>query len=493
MSDQIPSPLTLALTYFRTSAGWSQDRLGQSVGHSDKSLISAYERGVKRLTREMLDFLVEALGYPREAVDVFLFAHGLIHPKHPAEGPSAVALSAEEHRWIDRAVMVAGWTAGRIAAKDIRAELIRERNHEKKEDARRKAEDLYQRLLPLTPQERRGLAEAFPAYWRPALAVRVCEASIRRAAHKAEEALELAELALSIAERVPGEEGRRSRLKGYCWAHVGNARRVANDHSEADEAFARTWDLWRAGADSAPEILAEWRLFDLEASLRRDERRFSESLELLDRARASCGGDPSYVGRILLNKEHVFEQMGEIQNALVTLMEAAPLVESSGDERQLFGLRFNMVADFCHLERYEEAAELLPQVREMAVQQGNELDLLRVLWLSAKLAAGQGRMEEAIAGLEQVSRDFLDRDMPYDAALSSLDLSVLWLKAGRTAEVRELAVAMGAIFKAKKIDREALASLKLFCDAARQESATVELAQRVIADIERVRHSAPRV
>jgi hypothetical protein len=57
--------------------------------------------------------------------------------------------------------------------------------------------------------------------------------------------LELAELALSIAERVPGEESWRSRLKGYCWAHIANARRVANDLSGADEALTRAWELWR--------------------------------------------------------------------------------------------------------------------------------------------------------------------------------------------------------------------------------------------------------
>jgi tetratricopeptide (TPR) repeat protein len=310
---------------------------------------------------------------------------------------------------------------------------------------------------------------------------------VKKAAHKPGEALELAELALSIAERVPGEE---KRLRGYCWGHIANARRVANDLAGSDEAFARAWGLWQAGAGSDPELLAEWRLYDLEASLRRAERRFSEALELLDRARAAAGDDPLATGRILLKKEHVFEQMGDIPNGLAALTEAAPFVEASGDARQLFAFRFKSANHLYHLERYAEAAKLLPQVRELAVQQGNELDLLRVVWLSARVVAGQGRPEEAIPDLEQVSRDFMDRELPYDAALSSLDLSVLWLTAGRTAEVRELAIAMCRIFKANGIDREALVALKLFCDAARQESATVELARQVIAEIERVRNPA---
>ncbi|MEA2604408.1 MAG: hypothetical protein QOF89_5400 [Acidobacteriota bacterium] len=484
MPEQIPSPLSLALTYLRTSAGWSKTRLARSLGLTDESLISAYERGAKPLTREKLDSLVEPLGHPPEAVDVFLFAHGLIYPEPQEEAPG-------ERRTVDRAAMAAGWTAGRIAAEAVRAELIRRRQQETVAAARRQAEERFQSLIALTPKERRGLVEAFPDYWSRALAVRVCEASVKRAAHKPGEALELAELALSIAERIPGDERGRSRLRGYCWGHIANARRVANDLAGSDEAFAQAWDLWQAGAGSDSELLGEWVLPSMEASLRRAQRRFPEALELLDRAKDSQGGSsPAALVFLLLQKEHIFEQMGDTQNALTALEKATPFVEASGDARQLFAFRFKSANHLYHLERYEEAAKLLPPVRELAVQQGNELDLLRVIWLSARVAAGQGRTEEAIAGLEQVSRDFMARELPYDAALSSLDLSVLWLTAGRTAEVRELAIAMGRIFKANGIDREALAALKLFCDAARQESATVELARRTITEIEQVRRSA---
>ena len=128
----------------------------------------------------------------------------------------------------------------------------------------------------------------------------------------------------------------------------------------------------------------------------------------------------------------------------------------------------------------------------MAVEQANDLDLLRVDWLSARVAAGQGRTEEAMAGLEQVRRDFTARELPYNAALSSLDLAVLFLEAGRTAEVRELAVAMRWIFKTPGFDREALAALALFREAAQRETATVELARRASAAIEKARRSAPR-
>jgi tetratricopeptide (TPR) repeat protein/transcriptional regulator with XRE-family HTH domain len=484
LAKPAPSALGLALTYLRSAAGWTRARLGHAVGHKNESAVSQYERGSKPLSRERLERLLAPLGQPPEAVDVLLFAHGLIFPEPPATSEaSPVPLSPEELRLIDRAAMASGWSA----AEHVRAEAIRWRKREKADAAKQGAEEAFQRLLALPPEERRRLL--FAGSWSWALALRFSEGSLRKAAHRPEEALELADLALSIAERSAGPESWRSRLTGFCWAHVANARRVANDHAGADEAFARAWDLWRAGAD-ADGLLPEWRLFDLEASLRRAERRFPEALELLDWARAGCGGDPLAVGRILLKKERAFNQMGDVEAALAALTEAAPFIEASGDRRLLFALRFNMADDLCHLRRFAEAAALLPQVREMAVQQSNELDLLRVMWLTSKTDAGQGRMEEALAGLEQVCEQFMVYELPYEAALASLDLAVLYLEAGRTAEVKDLAVASGRVFRMNGIDREALASFSLFCDAARQEIATLELVRRVRAEIEEIRRSA---
>ncbi len=233
-------------------------------------------------------------------------------------------------------------------------------------------------------------------------------------------------------------------------------------------------------------------MLDLEASLRRAERRFAEALELLDRAFRAASHHPMALGRILLNKEHVCAQMGDPEGALATLKEAAPFLDTSGNPRLLFALRFNTADNLCQLDRHAEAADLLPVVRELAEQLGNELDLVRVVWLTARVATGQGRREEAIDGLEQVRRDFTARGLPYDAALSSLDLAVLYLKEGRTGEVKALAREMAPIFQAQGIAREALASLSLFRDAAQQETATVELACRVIAEIEKTRRSTLR-
>jgi tetratricopeptide (TPR) repeat protein len=417
-------------------------------------------------------------------VEVLRFADRLISLE---EAASPEELTAEERGRIGVAAMAAGWTAGEW----MYAELVRRKLAEKAEAARREAEESWGSLKRATREDQSALLADFPEFRSPALAARVCAASLRAAPRDAREALELAELALSIAGRLPEEEGLRSRAQGYCWAHVGNARRVGNDLDGANEAFSRSWDLWRAGTKADDELFPEWRLLSLEASLRRGQRRLPQALELLNRARAVCADVPDAIARILLQKETVLDLMGDIQGALAVLAEVAPLIEANGDRDLLLRSSFNMAVDLCHLERYAEAAALLPRVRELAIEQSNELDLLRLVWLEARIDAGEGRAAAAQAGLKQVRRKFADLDMPYDAALASLDLALLWLKTSRTAEVKELAVEMEAIFRAKKIHREALAALVLFWEAAKRETATVELVRRVIAEIEKAKRSAP--
>jgi transcriptional regulator with XRE-family HTH domain len=138
------------------------------------------------------------------------------------------------------------------------------------EEARREAEEIWTALerYPI-PRRRELLGYTYHAARSCALMARICEASAQAAARDAQEARELADLALFIAGQVP--EDVRSRAEGYCWAHLANARRAGGDIDGAEEAFALAWKLWQAGAHS--ELLPERRLLDLEASLRRGSRR----------------------------------------------------------------------------------------------------------------------------------------------------------------------------------------------------------------------------
>jgi transcriptional regulator with XRE-family HTH domain len=475
------SVLRLVVVFLRFYADMTQAEFGKA-SRVDQSDISKYEKGTKLPPEESLRRMATAAGldwslliHLRRAYEAVLSASALRNVATDVQLPDPALLEPV-------LLAVTPYLLGNQRMEPPR---------QSPEEERREAEEIWTALESFPISRRRRLIEQAPRSSRSfALAVKVCLASLRAAPNDAREALDLADLALSITGRVPVEHDLRSRAQGYCWAHVGNARRVANDLDGADEAFTRAWDFWSAGAEAGSKLFPEWRLLSLEASLRRAQRRLPEALELLNRARAACTSSPNTAARILLQKETVLDLMGDIEGALGVLVEATPLVEASGNLHLLFSLHFNKAVDLCHLKRYAEAAALLPRVRELAIEQANELDLLRFAWLTARVAAGQGRVAEAVAGLEQVCEEFTARELPYDAALASLDLAVLWLKDQRAAEVKQLAVAMGWIFKTKGIHREALAALRLFHEAALQETATEELARRVIAELRRLTASS---
>ncbi len=486
MKDDKPPRFGLALGYFYRKLGLQIKEAAARLGFTDWSTLRKMEQGDIKLSRENLGLKIGVLGFFEEDVDAFLLGDELVDPEPLVQPASPVALTDEELRRIGRAASAAAVAT----AEYTRIELAHWKKAEKAAAAHAEAEELWKTLKPLSPTDRRDLVTVFPHFRSWALVVKVCNESVRLAAHDAAVALELAKFALYIAERCPGEECWQARIQAEAWGFLGNAWRVSNELDRADEAFARSKQLLAASAGADEHLLDASRLFDLEASHRRDQHRFPEALALLDKARDASGGGLA-AARLLLQKEFILCLMEDYEGALEALREAAPLIESSGDPELLFALRFNTADCLCRLERYPAAARLLPKVRELALTQGHSLHLLRVLWLSSKIDAGEGRREKAIPALEQVQRDFTVRGLPYDAALASLDLAILWLEQGRNAEVRTLALGMAWIFSAQGIQKQALVALKIFCDAAQREEATVELTRQVIADIEKARRTGP--
>jgi hypothetical protein len=345
------------------------------------------------------------------------------------------------------------------------------------EEELREAEEVWEALAPLEMDERRRrlrLSNRAARSW--GLAVTISHASERAAADQADDAVELAKLALEIAEQVPWEASRRERLVGYCHAYLANALRVANGFAAAAEAMGKAKESWHRGTDPAG-LLEEWRFLDLEASLRRAQHRFSDALELLATAATLPGSDRVARGRLLIKKQNVLEQAGDIEGALAVLAETAPLLEGASDPRLLFTLRYNTAANLSLLGRHGEAEAMLPEVRKRGL--GNGLDLVRVTWLAAHVAAGLGKTAEAEAALNEVRRYFESHDLPYDHALAGLDLALILREQGRWPEIQRLAAQMVEAFQAQNIHRETIAAVILFQEAAEQEAVTVELVRRL--------------
>lgn len=231
-------------------------------------------------------------------------------------------------------------------------------------------------------------------------------------------------------------------------------------------------------------MLDPGRVLDLEASLRKDQRRLDEALALLNEA-AAVGRSPE---RALIKKGITLEKMGEYEGAVETLLKAIPKVDRRSDPRLENTLSFNLAVNFCHVDRFQEAANLVSPMRELAADLGDEIDLVRMNWLEGRVAAGLNRPWEARRLLKEARREFGRRNMATDAALALLEEAALLLDAGQLAEVKVLARELTVVLDSKGVHQEALVALRLFHEAAEREEATAELARRVLRFLFRARY-----
>jgi tetratricopeptide (TPR) repeat protein len=122
----------------------------------------------------------------------------------------------------------------------------------------------------------------------------------------------------------------------------------------------------------------------------------------------------------------------------------------------------------------------------------SDIDSLRTRWLEGNCLAGLGQREEALSKLEQVRHEFEARKLPFDYALASLDVALLYREESRFPEIKALAAEMLEIFTAQQVHREALGAVILFQEAAEKEQVTVELVRRLQDYMERSK-TGPKV
>lgn len=472
-------PNCRALVLMREVLGWDQGELGKAIGMTARQ-VSDLERGRPIPTRGDLLRCAREMGLPDTFVDRTFAYRQSARPGGP---PGATEAAIE----IDR---LAAELAGEFET-TLRRTLTRAYHGAIGLVEKQLAAELWARLRPLTPAERQFQVEADLLYHRWGLAVFLAHESADAAADDHGRARELAQLAAEIAGRLQGGEPWPSRVQGYVGAFLGNAQRVGGELPAAARTLIRARHLWEAGATADPGLLDESRFLSLEASLLRDQRRLPEAVARLEEALRLAR--PESVARLLVQKGRTLEEMDDYEGAVAALFKAIPLIDGGADPRLAWAARFNLCENLFQLGRHEEAAPLFPEIRELAIQLGNGLDLLRLRWLEGRIAALRRRWREAAEILAEVRDGFLARGIPFDAALASLELATVLLEEERTAEVKETTRLLAPLFGALEVDREALASLQLFCEAAERENATLAEARRLCDLLRRTRRQAGRV
>lgn len=365
-------------------------------------------------------------------------------------------------------------------------------------DTRGEALELWAELKPYRFQDQYHLIRAHRRFVTWGLCELLCQESARQTAIDPDRAVEAAELAVLVSDLLkedPGQTSQLYRLRGYAWAHDANARRVLGDLRNADESFSISDAWWEAGEAGGEDVFGyEPLVLDFKASLRIFQRRFPEALALLDRlyalhtdGRRPMLQDPHLAGRALVKKALAFAEMEEPERAIELLQEAEALVDGQRDPRLLLCLRHNLLWNWTSVGGYQQAESLLPAVKNLGLELGNPLDLVRLRWAEGRVAAGLGHTEEAIQVFEELRQDFARRRIAYDAALVTLELTALYARLGYTDQVKKLSLEMAKIFRVQDVPREALAALLFFQKAAERESATAKLAHEVAAFLEKLR------
>jgi transcriptional regulator with XRE-family HTH domain len=250
-----PEDVKLLVRVLRALRGWDQMELATAAG-MDASSISHYETGRKVPSRRILGRLAVAVGVSASFVESCLLPV-LSAARAAATRFTGEALDDPEGAATELGRALAGAGRSTLATFFSRLGSARRRPWERtgppSPEDRIVAADLWQRLERRSAEERRFLVESCREFQLWSLAERLCHES--EALASGEEALELARLALRVAELAPGDEAWRSRLEGYVLISLANAQSVSGDPPAGDETFARACTLWERGAAGDPGLL----------------------------------------------------------------------------------------------------------------------------------------------------------------------------------------------------------------------------------------------
>jgi tetratricopeptide (TPR) repeat protein len=176
---------------------------------------------------------------------------------------------------------------------------------------------------------------------------------------------------------------------------------------------------------------------------------------------------------------------GNPETAISLLYQSLPLIDPEQEPRLLLCARHNLVDYMAGSGRFTEAQRLYRDARPLYRSFNEPWVQNRRRWVRGKINKGLGQLHQAETQLLAARDGFVAEGIPYDTALVSLELALLYAEQGRTEELQRLAAEMVPIFASGHIHREALAALAFFRQAVEAETAGAELVGKVASYLRR--------
>ncbi|HKB80013.1 MAG TPA: tetratricopeptide repeat protein, partial [Thermoanaerobaculia bacterium] len=279
------------------------------------------------------------------------------------------------------------------------------------------------RLLAGAPSERIALLEQHPE-WRTAGVVRkLLDAVLKSAYVEPKVSAEWAALAVSIAEtlspaRYAAEQWRRTRASA--WRELAYALYYVGSFAESLQAL-----------DRADAILLECTISEYDAAraslvraiVYRDLERFQESVLLAQRSGKTFAafGDHTRTVFAEIVEASVLVSLRRFNEALVINLRVA---DDGSLDAEARALAANNSALCCReLSRFAEAERLYGTAISEFERLGLVSQVAKSRWGLARVVAGEGRHDQALALFQRVCAEFEESGMAHDRAVASLDAS----------------------------------------------------------------------
>ena len=425
--------------------------------HVTRELLLGVQRGelpLRLLTQIGLEHLLSLCPYCRQEFEAFRRKSGAVR-----SGPDASLVTAALGAQLSRME-----TEHRRAKRDLRD------------------------LLALKKEDRAGRIQRSRGRFRGShLAQLLLEEGQKLLTTQPWEAFHLAELAHITLQHSPlGPE--MPGLLALSAASMANASRTGGDRRWAEEQFNHVRYLITEHSVTEPAILA--RVDDLEGSLRKDQRRLTLAEELFTRAVMlyRLADSPVDVARSLLNLAGTNNIQGRPDRAVEVTRRALEELSPEREPRLYMNGRYNLALFLVENGEPRQAAEVLDADADLYQRYPEPWVQLRLTGLRGKIAAARGDIATAEAAFLAMREGFLQEGLGYDAAIVSMDLALLYLRQGRTAELKALAKEMLPIFRSQDVHREAITALFLFHEAVREEQVTAAFIRELAAYLDAARH-----
>lgn len=298
--------------------------------------------------------------------------------------------------------------------------------------------------------------------------------------------------AVLIGSQEPGV--REARVLAF--AYRGNALRILGRLPESRRAF----DLGRhqLAGEGPPDVdgqakavtdLTIYARFDwLEGGYHRAVRDFAQAERLLCRAALFFGlaHEELLQTQVLVTLANLYRMEGDVHDAIETIGVVLGRLDAERQPELYLGARFNHALYLAEAGLFDLAREEADQIRPLVSPQHEHLGV-RLLALDGKIAFGLGDYEAAARTFESERTRLIELRAWFDAAITSVDLALVYRTTNRLPELRRIAEEMVLFFGAGDLHSEAAAALILFQEAVSDESISAGFLEELRRYLERAR------